>query len=377
MNLSHRLAGVGVCLMLASPVLAQAVGGLPAGALWDGRKIVPFKAIDSPPMVDVAEADFMKDSEYVIGVAGPGENRAYPTRFIAWHHIINDDLGKADAGAELSVAVTYCSVCNTGLGYDRRLDGRVRNLDFYGLCNGVVALCDRETESPLPQVSGTFVSGPLSGKSLRTVPVLDTTWGQWKKLHPDTRVMSPETEFKRFYRPAERAEPRGYDRFPAPFFKPTVSRGDLRLKPFEKILGVTVAASETEFLRRAYPIQSLVQAGGVVNDTLGTTSLVVLLDLPTTTAVARNRKLDGRELTFETRKAADGTTSIFDKETGSRWSIEGRAEGGPLAGKALEPVANHLSQWYGWAAFFPETSIYGRTDAPQPGNPFEGDGKAP
>jgi hypothetical protein len=44
---------------------------------------------------------------------------------------------------------------------------------------------------------------------------------------------------------------------------------------------------------------------------------------------------------------------------------------GPLAGKQLAVVENHLSQWYGWAAFFPETTIFGRTDPPQPGNPFE------
>jgi hypothetical protein len=36
----------------------------------------------------------------------------------------------------------------------------------------------------------------------------------------------------------------------------------------------------------------------------------------------------------------------------------------------LERLDNHLSQWYGWYAYFPETTIYGRSDFPQPGDAF-------
>jgi hypothetical protein len=57
-------------------------------------------------------------------------------------------------------------------------------LDFYGLYNGVVTIHDRDTESVWLQVSGQAVKGPLTGKKLQTLPLLDTTWGQWKKLHP-------------------------------------------------------------------------------------------------------------------------------------------------------------------------------------------------
>jgi hypothetical protein len=95
-------------------------------------------------MVRASEADFLDENDYVLGVAANGDSRAYPTRFIWWHHVINDLIGKADAGGALPIAVTYCSVCNTGIRYDRRLEGRPRELDFYGLYNGVVALCDRD-----------------------------------------------------------------------------------------------------------------------------------------------------------------------------------------------------------------------------------------
>lgn len=62
---------------------------------------------------------------------------------------------------------------------------------------------------------------------------------------------------------------------------------------------------------------------------------------------------------------------LLGRSAAPRRGADTRGEEGPLAGKNLERVENHLSQWYGWAVFFPTTSIYGRTDPPQPGNPFD------
>lgn len=76
-------------------------------ALWDGRKLVPFRAIDFPKMVKASEADFLEDDEYVLGLTMNGESRAYPTRFAWWHHIVNDKVGKKEDGTEAFVTVTY------------------------------------------------------------------------------------------------------------------------------------------------------------------------------------------------------------------------------------------------------------------------------
>lgn len=346
-------------------------------ALWDGRRMVPFKALDAPKMVPMLEADYLDDKDYVLGVTVNGESRAYPTRFIWWHHIINDVIGTAEGGGQVPIAITYCSVCNTGLCFDPVLDGKTLKIDFYGLYNGIVALCERESESVLLQAEGRFATGALSGKSLATKPLLDTTWGKWKLLHPNTLVMSPTPQYQRWYSPKDQPEPRGYDRFPAPFFRPTVTRGDKRLPPFDKVLAVTATQPQKrktdpeQVIRRAYPIKALQEANGVLNDTAGKVSVVAFLDLETVTANAFSSVLDGKKLTFEARKSEDGKFAFYDKQTSTRWNIEGLAEEGALAGKTLTRIENHLSQWYGWAAYFPDTTIYGRKDPPQPGNPFE------
>jgi hypothetical protein len=340
-------------------------------ALWDGRNVVPFRALDLPKMVKAQEADFLADNDYVLGVTAGGESRAYPTRFIWWHHVINDAIGRAESGKQ-QIAVTYCSVCNTGIRYDLQREGGPIKLDFYGLYNGVVALCERDGGSVFRQVDGRFVTGPLQGQALKPEPVLDTTWGQWKQLHPDTLVMSPQTAHEKNYSPRDKPEPRGYDRFPAPFFAPTVTRADKRLPFFEKVLGLTVpAVTNGAAARRAYPIKALREAGGPVNDTLGGQAVAVFFDPESVAAVAVSRVVSGRSLTFEQRKQAGGEPAIFDKETGTRWDIEGHGEEGPMKGKELTRLDSHLSQWYGWVAYFPDTGVYGREGPPEPADPAE------
>src|SRR5579862_8669677 len=75
-------------------------------AVWDGRKIAPFRTLDSPKMVTASEADFLDDSDYILGVSANGESRAYPTRFIWFHHAINDQIGRPDAGGQVPVVIT-------------------------------------------------------------------------------------------------------------------------------------------------------------------------------------------------------------------------------------------------------------------------------
>ncbi len=46
--------------------------------------------------------------------------------------------------------------------------------------------------------------------------------------------------------------------------------------------------------------------------------------------------------------------------TDSRFDLNGRATAGPLADSRLPFVTSFVSEWYGWVAYHPQTSIYGR-----------------
>lgn len=47
-------------------------------------------ALTGPEFVKVAEASFMRDDELILGVSLNGVARAYPTRILSWHELVND-----------------------------------------------------------------------------------------------------------------------------------------------------------------------------------------------------------------------------------------------------------------------------------------------
>ena len=49
-------------------------------------------AIMAPKFAAVEEADFLRDSDAVIGVEIAGVARAYPIRILNWHEIVNDTV---------------------------------------------------------------------------------------------------------------------------------------------------------------------------------------------------------------------------------------------------------------------------------------------
>lgn len=77
--------------------------------------------------------------------------------------------------------------------YARELEGRTLDLGVSGaLYRDSLVMYDRETGSYWSQVDGKALRGPLTGKKLSEVPSVVTTWGEWRKEHPQTLLLRPE-----------------------------------------------------------------------------------------------------------------------------------------------------------------------------------------
>jgi hypothetical protein len=59
---------------------------------------------------------------------------------------------------------------------------------------------DRQTKSLWSQLLREAVTGPMTGSSLPILEVVNTTWKDWKKEHPDTLVLDLKTGYRRPYR---------------------------------------------------------------------------------------------------------------------------------------------------------------------------------
>jgi hypothetical protein len=97
-----------------------------------------------------------------------------------------------------------------------------------------------------------------------------------------------------------------------------------------------------------------------VTDTVADQPIAVFWYGPTQSAVAYSSQLGDRRLTFYADEISPESAPFKDKETGTRWTIAGRAVDGPLKGSELDWVDSIQCRWYAWAAEYPETAVHGK-----------------
>lgn len=310
-------------------------------------------AIDKPAFQSVAEGDeWLKDREPVAVFSRGGEAKAYPLQILIWHEIVNDVVGGKP------VSITYCPLCNTAIAFDRQLDGKVLDFGTTGsLRFSDLVMYDRQTESWWQQATGEAIVGEMTGKRLALLPSSVVSWADFKRAHPNGRVLSRETGHPRPYGENPYV---GYDSGrPFLYSGPPV---DGRLSAMERVVAVDADGQTV-----AFPFSTL-KEHPVVNYTLGGRDIAVFYKRGTASALDRDiiaesrdvgatgvfeRTLDGRKLTFR----AEGSR-ILDEETGSAWDLLGGAVEGPLKGKKLTPVVHGNHFWFSWAVFKPRTAVY-------------------
>lgn len=144
----------------------------------------------------------------------------------------------------------------------------------------------------------------MTRTKLKILPFIFTTWKRWKKLHPDTLVLSIETGHIRDY---SRDPYEEYYRSPLAFFGFRGKSPGLPEKEF--VLGI-----ELDGRRRAYPFSALSKAKTPFKD-----------------------EIAGREVTIH-----------FDSESGDAYATDD--ESGRIQGI--------FTYWFVWHSFYPDTSIW-------------------
>ena len=97
------VAGAAVAAFLW-PRLASWKGRVPAclavaalaGCAWMARQNHfewMFHPLPRLAFIEAGEAKHVADEDLVLGVVSGGEGRAYPVRALAYHHVVNDEIG--------------------------------------------------------------------------------------------------------------------------------------------------------------------------------------------------------------------------------------------------------------------------------------------
>jgi len=200
---------------------------------------------------------------------------------------------------------------------------------------------DRQTDSLWEQFTGRPVIGRLTGSKieLKLLPLVLSSWSQWRSRHPETRVLSLETGFRRDYDPG--VAYREYFASPELMFPALVK--DRRLRQKDLIFGVRVPGGV-----KAWPLATLAD-GAVINDHVGFMDVVVIGD----TAGRGARAYEGRG-----RRFARGTSPDEVLAGAVRWRVTEGALVGP-GGESLPCLPGHVAYWFAWAGYYENTLLGG------------------
>ena len=302
------------------------------GVLQDG--IPPLR---NPEMITSRKATYLDDDNIVFGIEVNGDARAYPKRILAWHEMFVDKVGGID------VAGVYCTLCGTVVLYKTTHKGTNHRLGTSGfLYRSNKLMYDQETQSLWNTLTGEPVVGPLVNKSiaLEHMSVVTTTWGEWKRRHPKTKVLSLKTGHRRDY--GEGIAYQEYfatDRlmFNTPF-------EDDRLLNKQEVLALRFAGAPKDQLAID---TAFLNQNPIYTDQVGIQDVLVLTD-----KTGANRVYDPKGKTF---KSYDRDNLLFD-EAGGQWQLTEQALIGP-SGQRLERLPYHRAFWFGWRAAFPQTRL--------------------
>lgn len=152
---------------------------------WGGVTRGGIPELNQPERVPASVADWMIEDELILGVVVAGLAVAYPIRILGHHELANDEI------AGVPVSMVYCTLCRSGVLFDRRVGQQLLEFQTSGLLvESNKIMVDLQTDTLWRHQTGIGLAGPLEGEVLEQFPVLTTSWGEWIAEHPDSEVLA-------------------------------------------------------------------------------------------------------------------------------------------------------------------------------------------
>lgn len=304
---------------------------------WGGVRQDGIPPLRSPKMIEAKEAKYLDNDNIVFGIEVNGDARAYPKRIMAWHEMFVDTVGGKN------VAGVYCTLCGSMILYNTVHNGTNHQIGTSGfLYRSNKLMYDKETQSLWNTLWGRPVIGELADKDieLERMSIVTTTWGEWKKRHPDTKVLSLETGHKRDY-----SEGAAYgDYFATDELMFNVPNLDKRLKNKDEVLGLVFSQYPDKPLAISVDYLS---KNPLYHKQIGDLEFIILTDK---SGAARVYETKG--LTFSNW---DQKETVTDAD-GKKWTMS-EATLTSTNGYKLYRLPAHRAFWFGWYGAYSNTKL--------------------
>jgi hypothetical protein len=274
-----------------------------------------------------ADKNKVDSNRLIIGVSINGKAKAYPIRFLGYHHHVQDTVGGK------LIMVTYCTVCRTGRVFEPLVNGKEEKFRLVGMDHFNAMLEDATTKSWWRQVTGEAIAGKLKGQHLPEVFSTQTSLADWLRLHPNSLIMQSDPAFIESYSKTTKYED-GTSR------DGLTGTDSLSWKDKSWVIGIKVGKE-----RKAYDWNRL-KKEKIIQDKVDTTFLLL--------AVTKDNK---SFFAFE-RPAADASFSLTNDTllyNNRHFRIDGK---GIDTSFSLKTLPAYQEFWHSWRTFNPGTKRY-------------------
>lgn len=304
-----------------------------------GRDGIP--ALVNPQFITASEVNILEDEDLVVLFKNGDDVRAYPHIILDWHEIINDNID------DISVAITFCPLTGTGIGWGRTINGTETTFGVSGLLyNTNLIPFDRQTNSNWAQILNESVNGELIGSRVELYQLLETNWATAKKMYPDIKVVSADTGFSRTYGTSPYGD---YNTNNERFFFPVAKDNRLPLK--EKVM--TILEDEDAKVYRFTDFSN----ENIIKDNFMGKEYMVVGNKDFMFSYLINGDLNTLEFTYVFGANAAEPSILLEDNEGNKWDVFGEAISGPRQGQKISASNAMMAQWFSIPAFY-ETSVY-------------------
>ncbi|MFI5171143.1 MAG: DUF3179 domain-containing protein [Chitinophagales bacterium] len=293
-----------------------------------------IRSVDDPKFISVSEADFINDEDLVIGIKWDDEIKCYPHAILNWHEIINDKIAGRD------IAINYCPLTGSGMAWDRNINGKISEFGVSGmLYNSNIIPYDRNTRSAWSQMKQLCVNGELMDSAAHTYQVIETSWLTWKKLYPESKVLSTETGMQR-----------DYLNYPYSTYREnreiyfSVDNESDTLHPKERLFGIIENDKA-----KCYRFSNFKGGIRVLNDTAFNKNIIIV-------GSERDNIITAFENPSENKfsSVTNKIPGIFKDDKNNIYDVFGYCIEGDKKGQRLIPVNGFIAYWFAWYGFYPD-----------------------
>ncbi len=300
-----------------------------------GKDCIP--SIDSPQYSNIGgnNLGFLDDNDLVVGIWDGSQYIAYPHPILDWHEVVNED----------GFSISYCPLTGSAIHFETSSEFGVSGK----LYNSNLIMYDRKSDSYWPQMLLKSAAGERQNESLKLLPLLETTWGSWKKLFPNSKVLNSNTNYNRDYRQYPYGEYKTCSSHSCPdYIYFPVAVNDDRLPAKERVVTII---SDNDAL--AIKINSY-DNPEIIHTTLNDNKYVIVVSGKDNIGIAFQTD---KTLIIENWDIANGNITLVEHNSTDRWNILGNALDGNQTNEELGIVNSYIAYWFSVAAFYPDTEI--------------------